>query len=359
MLQVGIRSFAEGFDAAEMRQWAFGDVSMGNEAQMADLLTAARKGRMDIAFNLAKPMLQGGETPSQFVARECSNRAARSWVEGRVERQAAIDYAVGGATFYLPLRGEVKANESLGTHFWAKKCAVQHEKAETVFRLCRASLSLRGIELGQTEAVDRLEQQCAAGDPSALRVASFAARDFQIMSQAVVAKLQTSRTVAVLQAFVAKAFVDDPNLPMRCGTLFRLMLTAGTHFTTAFVDTESDGPLEDPDGRHACPAWQKKVEDRQAGVLRQMRIISEITSEASTSMFADPKEGLALLAVAEAFFQEESPMAERRKAMIVFEGTSAKLRERIANSEQPKPAEESSAKNIINLLRNQVQSKKP
>lgn len=301
------------------------------EALLAELLNAAKAGRMDraLALGRARAAASGsGEGPAQLVARECSDRAARSFLDGKEERERGIQLSIAGSTFQMPGRGVVKASH-LREGFWLREVSVQHDRADTVFRLSRASLALRGMD--DAGSLDALQQKCDAGDSEAIAEVLKVARDFQLQGFAPVVRLQTSRITAVLGGFIGHEFMQQPGALGRCPALFALMRKSGRHFTEAFADSGPLGPLTLPDDApvdlinlQSLRAWS---EERQAAVARQVKIISEMTSEAAISLLAtDPMEGLALLSAAEAFYKAECPLVARKAALKVFRATADRLR---------------------------------
>lgn len=201
----------------------------------------------------------------------------------------------------------------------------QHESADSILKLARASVALRGLE--PLEAVEALQAKSAAGDAAAAMEASAVARDFQLMGKVVVLRLLTGRSLCVLSEYIRRTMTEDPAGIARCPALFNLIIKLSKHFRETLGTTDPVGPLEEPDGRHDLLPLRQYAEGRRAAAERHMQIMAEITSEAATSsLFPDPQDGLILLDVAEMFFQAECPVAERRKALKIFNATSEKLK---------------------------------
>lgn len=305
------------------------------ESLFGDMLASVRRGRIDLALKQAAPhagMAGAGGTPTQFLARECSDHAARFYTDGRAARERAIDLAVSGATFQLPGRGAINTikPEYLHQSFWLREVSDQHERAESILRFSRASLALRGFESAET--LDDLERRCAEGDAAAERDVVAAARDYQLLSRSVVTRLQTSQCSAVLQAFVARTFAADITNTARCPVLFSLLLKAGRSFSEAFGGSQFPEPLAEVErssrSLSVCRTLGKEADSRQAAAVRQMTIIAEVTSEAAVSLLPNPKDGLALLDVAELFFKVECPLVERQNAIKIFRATADQITER-------------------------------
>ena len=101
-------------------------------------------------------------------------------------------------------------------------------------------------------------------------------------------------------------------------------LQAGRNFTDSFAGREPVGPLEDHEAVPDLLKLKTWSEQRREGAIRHLRIVAEIVSEASQSFF-EPEEGLALLLVAKEFFAEEAVVAERSRALAIFQGTFDRL----------------------------------
>eukprot|EP00933_Yihiella_yeosuensis_P030876 TRINITY_DN24427_c0_g1_i1.p1 TRINITY_DN24427_c0_g1~~TRINITY_DN24427_c0_g1_i1.p1 ORF type:complete len:248 (-),score=50.56 TRINITY_DN24427_c0_g1_i1:157-840(-) len=224
----------------------------------------------------------------------------------------------------------VKTKE-LAQGFWLKKVSDGYEQADTILRLAKASLALRGLEdpsrVQELETVRLKDQE--QGNVAKQEIAE-AARDWQLVGWSALTHLQTSRTSAVLQAFIARKVSEDQRIIARCPALFNLFLKAGNNMQSSFLATEPLGPLnEDSSTSYSLLPLHKFAMDRQASVNRQVEIITECISEASMSLFEDPREGLHFINVAEAFYKIECPLVLRKASMKILSSTAAKLELRL------------------------------
>lgn len=298
----------------------------------AELIAAVKKGRIDRALALAKPLAAARSPPEEprvLAARECSDEAARLWREGLDARERAVALSVSGGTFAIPGRGRVKADH-LEKGFWLREVSDWHDGAEAVSRLARASLALRGLDPGCAEAVEELQARCGGGEAPAQLDATAAARDLELLGLAAPVKLITSRSRAVLQVFVGRELAEDPSAMARCPALMALLAKAGRYFDAELDDRPPPGPLgaAGPAGVYPCPPLRRWAEARRLAAERQMRFIAEIASEAAVSLLQDPSDGLALMEVAALFFKAECALGERRAALKVFAATRERLEER-------------------------------
>ncbi|CAE8617971.1 unnamed protein product [Polarella glacialis] len=321
------RLLCSGFDGLDAT------ASLSTEAQLTEMLQSVKKGRLDLALSLAGPLaaaLDVSETAQQFLARECSERAWRSHEDGRESRERGIALAVSGATFDIPGRLKVRPAH-LAEGFWLRDVSDQHHRADTISKLARCSLALRGLE--SADAAEALQQRCRVARSSASEeeasTAETAVRDLLLVGRSAVVKLQTSRSAAVLQSFVAREFAEgSPGTVASCPALLNLLLRAGHQFTDSLGELEPAQTLQEPVRGPAVLALRLWADRRQLAAARQMTTISEIISEAcSGGLLPDPKDGLDLLNVAETFFQGDCPLKERRQALSVFRRTAERLRE--------------------------------
>jgi len=298
------------------------DAEADPESGIASMFAAVRRGRMDLALKHARPLATtagAGEAPARFLARECSERAARSWSEGAEERKRGVELAAGGAAFSIPGRGGVRPSE-LFEGFWMSDVTVQHSRAEAIMKLLRASLALRGLELRDTAA--SLQQRLESGDAEAAIETAAVTRDYQVFGEAVVTRALTNQSFAVLQAFLTKKFSEDPTNMQRCPMLFTLLLKIGRHTTDELKGaTPSSGSV---------PELQQWAERRQAAAARLLHVLAEVTSEAATTLFNDPDDGLALLRVAEVFVEADCPRADRQRLLGILRDTATRIHERRA-----------------------------
>merc|ERR1712129_623587 len=134
--------------------------------------------------------------------------------------------------------------------------------------------------------------------------------------------------------YTAKAVTEEPSASRRCPALFGLLMRSRKHSAEAFSDVEPVGPLEGSsagaDGTRLFDvlALRRWAEGRRLAVATQMRMLSEVTSEAATNLLPDPEDGLALTSVAVDFFKAECPIVERNRALGVFHATAERLRDR-------------------------------
>ncbi|CAK0866492.1 unnamed protein product [Prorocentrum cordatum] len=329
--RAGLASMAAGELVAAVRKAV---ASSPAPAAAAELIAAVRKGRIDRAIALAKPLAAARSPPEEprvLAARECSDEAARLWRDGLEARERAVALAVSGGTFTIPGRGRVKPDH-LRQGFWLREVSDWHEGAEAVSRLARASMALRGLDPGCAETVEQLQARCkASGDASAQLDAAAAARDLELLGLAAPVRLITSRSRAVLQAFVGRELAQDPSALARCPALVALLAKAGRYFDAELGDRPPPGPLgpaASPVGVYPCPPLRHWAEARRLAAERQMRFIAEIASEAAVGLLQDPSDGFALMEVAVVFFKAECPLGERKAALKVFAATQARLEER-------------------------------
>jgi len=291
---------------------------------MAELLAAAGKGRMDTALALAKPLAsEAGEEPSRFVARACSDHAAERFTGSKEARDRGIGLAVTGATFDLPGRITPKPSH-LKEGFWLKDVSDQYESAKAISQLARASLALRGLD-GPAEAVESLQQRSQAGGENAKIDVIAAARDYQILGKVAVLQLLTSRPCSVLQAWMGRAFSEEEAGVMHFPALFTLIMKVNRHLMENLTNAEPHGPLENLTDDLDLAFFKKWADNRQKAASTHLRMVSEITSEAATSFVKEPAEKKELLLAAVGFYTADCPLAERQKAVKVFRDTADRL----------------------------------
>jgi len=298
----------------------------GAESPLSELLAAARRGRMDRALKLAKPLAEEagrGETASAFVARECSERAALAFQDSAAERERAVALSVSGASFKIPGRAHVRPAELL-EGFWLREVSDQHERADAIAKLARASLALRGLE--EEDAVSMLQDKADSGDSGATADVAAAARDYRLIAETAPIWLQTGRCYAVLHAYVGRTFAADQANMGRYPKLLTLLLNAGRHFSDD-CKRGTGGSFEEVTAGNAplLLPLRRQAESKKIAVNRQLRFISEIVAEASLSMLTERDDGLGLINVAEAFFQADCPPEARRPALQVFRATAERL----------------------------------
>ena len=207
------------------------DPPVGSEADkaLAAMLKAAGAGRMDEALKLAKT-LAPGQAPAQFVAKECSERAARAFQDSWEARERAIGLAITGATFKIPGRGEFPT-AALREGFWLREVSDVFNRTSVMAKLSYASLALRSLELD--ENFEKLQARCASADADALAEAAAVARDYHLIGKALAVRCLTSRPSAVIQAYIARTVAQDPMAVARHPAVMQLLLKAGRHFQEA------------------------------------------------------------------------------------------------------------------------------
>eukprot|EP00927_Polykrikos_kofoidii_P035147 TRINITY_DN29721_c0_g1_i1.p1 TRINITY_DN29721_c0_g1~~TRINITY_DN29721_c0_g1_i1.p1 ORF type:complete len:422 (+),score=79.62 TRINITY_DN29721_c0_g1_i1:80-1267(+) len=306
----------------------------GDLTQITEMLLAARNARMDRALTLAEPLAAAagkGESPREFVARECSDRAADSFISGREARERAVSLAISGAAFDIPGRGTVRPAH-LAEGFWIKDVYDQYVRADAMAKLAKASLALRGVETAEAlETLQRRRDQ--DGDVPASDVLAVAARDLHLIGKMAPLKLQTSRAFSILQQFVARTFTSGVSNIGKYPSLFNLMLKAGRHFNEHLGSVDPKGPLDDPPEQvHDVVQLLRWAEKRQSAASSQLRIITEIVSEASSSLLTDREDALAFVNVAKGFCEADYPLSEKRASLTILRGTEEQLKARYGNS---------------------------
>eukprot|EP00439_Symbiodinium_sp_Y106_P071138 s658_g12.t1 len=266
----------------------------------------------------------GEMEPSRVLARACSEGAAAAYAADREAREMAVGLAVAGSTFEIPGRDVTLIRpRQLVEGFWLRKISDQHEAAESLKRLAKAAVTLKGLD---DEAVLRRLDEAPGAESSA------AARDYQLLSRSSVLRLQTSRSMAVLQAYIGKRIQGDGTVLPRLPTLWALFVKAGNHIRDALLSGEPAGPLsgssEAPGpGPFLCGPFRRLVAQRQASVTRHMEILTELISESAATLF-DADDGLDLLGLAEDFYKADCPIEVRQQTVKIFRATAAAIRER-------------------------------
>ncbi|CAE7760372.1 unnamed protein product [Symbiodinium sp. CCMP2456] len=297
--------------------------SMVVTSWLTEALESVKRGRIDKALALAKE-LNTEEEPSRLLARACSEGAAAAYAADREAREMAVGLAVAGSTFEIPGRDVTLIRpRQLVEGFWLRKISDQHEAAESLKRLAKAAVTLKGLD---DEAVLRRLDEAPSAESSA------AARDYQLLARSSVLRLQTSRSMAVLQAYIGKRIQGDGTVLPRLPTLWSLFVKAGTHIRDALLSGEPEGPLsgaaEAPGpGPFLCGPFRGLAAQRQASVTRHMEILTELISESAATLF-DADDGLDLLGLAEDFYKADCPMEVRQQTVKIFRATAAAIRER-------------------------------
>eukprot|EP00930_Biecheleria_cincta_P004501 TRINITY_DN105410_c0_g1_i1.p1 TRINITY_DN105410_c0_g1~~TRINITY_DN105410_c0_g1_i1.p1 ORF type:complete len:356 (-),score=65.37 TRINITY_DN105410_c0_g1_i1:161-1228(-) len=316
------------------------DNSINNtrDAQIAEMLGSVKRGRMDLALKLAASLTDASESSTELLARECSDRAFAAYVASKEAREMAVDFALGGTSFEIPGRSlNTISPKELAEGFWLKKVSDQHELSDTIIRCVKASLSLRGLDdpsaaraLGEWRF---LQQQETSLEQRSCK-AYAAARDWHLLGRSALVRLQTSRSIAVLQAYIGKQIAADGRVMIRCPMLLSLHLKAGRHMKQELLGPEPVGPLDEmltdmsTATSHPCFPLYEFASQRQRAVVRHMQILTECISEASSNLFVDKNDGLEFLTVAQKVFQQECPVSEKQASLKIFRSTAETIRTR-------------------------------
>ncbi|CAE7361264.1 unnamed protein product, partial [Symbiodinium pilosum] len=206
---------------------ALGGKPAEENPRLAEALEAVKRGRIDKALGLTKDLCRDGEEPSRLLASACSDSAAAAYAADREARDMAVGLAVAGTTFEIPGRDVTLIRpKQLIEGFWLRKISDQHEAAESLQRLAKAAVALKGLD--DEMAIRRLDE--VPGPDS-----SAAARDYQLLSRSLVLRLQTSRSMAVLQSYIGKRIQGDGSVLPRLPTLWALFVKAGNHLRDALL----------------------------------------------------------------------------------------------------------------------------
>lgn len=290
-------------DASDM----IGDVPNKRDAQLAEVLGFVKKGRMDRALQLAAPLAEAVDAaPAQFLAEQCSQRAAAAYCNSKEAQEMAVQLVVAGTAFDIPGRDvNLIRPRQLVEGFWLRKVSDVYDMADGCRRLAKAALALGG------------------------ETWPHAARDWQLHARCSVIRVQTCQSQAVLQAYIGKRIQGDGSLLPRLPALWAIFVKSGTHLRESLLSPEPVGPLDESEvpSETSADFWRLQAERRQRAAAKQMEILTECISEAATSLF-NVEDGLDLLNVAEGMFKVDCPPELRQTSLKILRATATALKER-------------------------------